>query len=358
MNEKRKCMLPKLSTQKVFESCKKNRLLIIAEGFEPRALTWIEHASNCLEFADAIICKYEPSSGDNKFDELVCAVEKRCTGSIGQLNYNRFEPVLFEQRFSEILNNCSPYDEIFIDITVMSKMLIMIILYLLRDFDGNIRIIYTEPDTWGPSEDEFKAEILKKSTESINHWIGLSSFGLDSVVKTPKLSSVAMQSCPIFLISFFSFNTSLTWALLDEISPPKMQFINHSCQRHMWRANAMHEINDKLIKDYATHGIDFEENITVDKLNYMEVFQALAKIYKERCYKYRIIIAPTGGKLHAIASALFKICCPDVHVEYPTPRGYSSDNYSSADIHAIHQVEFENFKNFTIGLANSYKLNG
>jgi len=351
-------MLPELSTEKLFDSNYQNKLLILAEGFEARSLTWIRHRDNELDFMDALICKYNPRTGENRCEELSNAVRSRCSGDVIELDYNRFEPALFEQNFYEISIGCSKYDEIFIDITVMSKLLIMIIMNTLKNFHGDVRIIYTEPNAWGPSEEEYRTEMLKDSAELNNHWLGLSSFGLDSIVKTPRLSSVIMQGSPIFLISFLSFNTSLTWVLLDEISPPKIQFFGHSCERHKWRANAMHEINNKLIKDYSAHGIDFEDNVTADKLNYIAVFEELARIYRERCYRFRIVIAPTGSKLHAVASSLLKICCPDVHVEYPTPKGYCSESYTSDEIYATYQIEFKNFSNFAINLANRYELNG
>jgi hypothetical protein len=47
-----------------------------------------------------------------------------------------------------------------------------------------------------------------------------------------------------------------------------------------------------------------------------------------------------------------------VHVEYPTPESYLFEDYTSAEAHAIHQIEIENFNKFILDLSNEYKLNG
>ena len=118
----------------------------------------------------------------------------------------------------------------------------------------------------------------------------------------------------------------------------------------------MEEIHNDVIQEY--YGNDIEPIFTADVLDYIKVFKKIAEIYRKQCYKYRIVLSPTGGKIHAIAAALLKLCCPDVHVEYPTPDNYLFDNYSSEETHAIHRIIFENFKIFITDLSSEYKLNG
>jgi hypothetical protein len=345
-------MLPQMILNNTFTSNSNKKLLILAEGFEARSLNWINNEDNMLIFDRAFVCEYSFHT-KTRVDEVLRATKRHCPNEPEILKYDRFYPTIFEKQFLEIIKECEGYDEIFIDISVMSKMLIMIIMYSLKDFNGNISIIYSEPETWGPLKEKYERTMSEKKTGT---WISLSSVGVGDVVRTTNLSSIVMQNNPTFLISFLSFNEQLFGALVNEISPSKLQLINHSCKRQDWREEAMKKIHDDVINEFF--GEDIEPIFSADVLDYIAVFEKLAKIYREHCYKYRIIISPTGAKVHAIAAALFKICCPDVHIEYPTPESYLFDDYSSKETHMIHKIEFNNFKEFLIGLSDEYKLNG
>jgi len=346
-------MLPQMTTSNIFDSKSDNKLLILAEGFENRSLSWINSKENKLVFNRVLLCKYCFHERTN-FDEVLKVTKQHCSYEPDVIDYNRFEPSVFEMQFLEIINTCNNYDEIFIDISVMSKMLILIILYSLKNYIGKLKIIYSEPETWGPTEDNYKKALLDK--ENNYSWISLSSVGISNVTRTPNLSSIIMQNCPTLLISNYSFNEQLLGALLNEISPSKLQLISHSCKRQKWREKAMIKIHDNVIYEFFHDSI--EQIISADVLDYESVFEKLAYVYKEHCYDYRIVISPTGGKLHAVSAALLKLCCPDIHVEYPTPDSYFFEDYTSAKTHAIHNIVFDNINNFIIELSKEYGLNG
>jgi len=345
-------MLPHVNEKDIFKSSARRKILILAEGFEERSLSWIDNEKNTLIFDEAIICKYF-NHKKTRFDDLKIAVKKHCKTEPIVFEYNRFEPTSFEMNFRFKIQSISDYDEVFIDISVMSKFLIMIIICSLINFRGKLKIIYSEPNQWGPTEKQFEEAI---STKEFGSWISLSSVGVRDIVRTPNLSSVTMQNCPVYLIAFLSFNERLLSALISEISPSRLQLVNHSCERQKWREPAMIEIHKDVIDEYYNKGI--EEIFTTTVLDYKAVFEKLAEIYRERCYDYRIMVSPTGGKIHAVSTALFKLCCPDVHVEYPTPESYVFDNYTSAESCSVHQITFPCFKNFIKELSNSYNLNG
>jgi len=346
-------MLPQMISNNTFISNSSKNILVLAEGFEARSLSWISDKENKIVFSKIFICKYRFHT-ENKFNDVLKEAKQHCLGEPEILEYNRFEPTIFERQFLQIAKEYKDYDEIFIDISVMSKMLIMIIMYSLKYFSGGISIIYSEPETWGPSSKEkFENALLKREN---NSWISLSSIGVSDVVRTPNLSSVIMQNNPIYLISFLSFNEQLFGALINEISPSKLQLINHFCKRHNWREDAILKIHDDVIQEYF--GKDIEPIFSADVLDYISVFEELASIYRKYCYEYRIIISPTGGKVHAVSAALFKLCCPDVHVEYPTPESYLFEDYSSDETHMIHRIDFDKFRKFVSDLSDEYKLNG
>ena len=62
--------------------------------------------------------------------------------------------------------------------------------------------------------------------------------------------------------------------------------------------------------------------------------------------------------MQAVACALMKNCCEDIHIEYPTPESYYVDGYSSSDIKQIHQLVFDEYKIDIQNIATAYGLHG
>ena len=344
-------MLPNIEPAHQLSSyCSDGRLLIIAEGFEKRALSWIQQQPPQVLFSQSIICKYEPEQR-GQFDEVYAEVKSRSSDDPIVLPYNRFDPTQFEHCF-EGFGDYSSFSEILIDISVMSKLLIMIIIHVLRNYSGRIVIVYTEPKTWSPSEAEYK-EYVRKNTEGYS-CVGLSSVGVYDIVKTPGLSSIVMQDSQPKLITFTSSNEHLLVAILNEVAPASTLLINAKNEREPWRATAALEIHQKVIDSFGIK----DRVECYDLLDYKRVFTQLVQEYTQNCYTNRIILAPTGGKIHTLACALLKACCSDIHIEYPTPESYVFESYSSEEIEGIHEVIFTGFKDFLNQLRIDYNLDG
>lgn len=328
------------------------RLLIISEGFEARSLSWISTQKQDDLFSHAIICKYDPGR-KNRFDELYHAVSVRTLSAPKVLSYNRFDPTPFEseimREFGEVL---SLVEEIVIDVSVMSKMLIMIILHALRSYSDRIRIIYSEPNTWSPLEEEYLA---KKAQINQGSLLSLSSIGVYNFARTPGLSSIAMQNSPSLLVAFTSSNGLLVNALVNELNPSMTCLINAKNNREPWREQAAIDIQKTLIEGFPIYS---DSIYCFELLDYHSVFEALAEIYRKNCYSKRIILSPTGGKIHTLACALIKNGCPDIHIEYPTPESYIFETFSSDEVYATHEIIFEKFESTIYNLAVQYNLNG
>ena len=277
-------MLPEVKNAQTTDTLKKRRLLIIAEGFEKRSLSWIGDEKNQTTFEDSIICKYEPARR-SRFEEMVVAVNTHCVNEPVILSFNRFQPTLFEQDLIMELSDVNIYEEVVIDISVMSKLLIMIVIESLRKYCGSLRIIYSEPESWGPTKKKYEETV---SAKTYGTCIGLSSVGVDSIVKTPSLSSIIMQNSPILLVGFLSFNEQLLNVIVSELSPTKLCIINHSCSRVKWREKAMLEIHRDLIESYYGKK-EIDDIKSFDVTDYRSVFEYLASIYRNYCYSYRIV---------------------------------------------------------------------
>jgi len=329
------------------------RLLITSEGFEERSLSFAKLLQGDKIFIDAFICKYYPEKR-SRDAELLPLIENITKNEPQLIEFSRYEPYKFEEKFQEQINHLVNYDEIVIDISVMSKLLICIIVYLFKNKNVTIRIIYCEPNEYCPTFEEYNSnkDIYGKALD-------LPSFGVHDVVRTPFLSSIVMQRTPSVLITFLSFNEQLIRALLSSLNPAHLILINGIPPHLKWREKAMQEIHNNIINEFhndnpLNKGFLSRRTSTL----YMEqTFESLANIYKEYCFTNRIIISPTGSKMQAVACALLKICCPDVHIEYPTPESYFIKGFSSSTIRNIHELQLPLFKSLITNIAEEYQLN-
>lgn len=343
-------MLPLVKEFKTLNNSS-SRLLIIAEGFEKRSLAWINSLEKSVLFSNAIICKYNPVK-ESLYEEMFEAVKTRTQNNPKIIEYNRFEPTLFEIKIREQIPQFCNHEDIYIDITVMSKLLIMIIMNELKRVKSHVHFIYTEPAFWGPTQEKYYQAMKNRKRGGA---IGLSSIGVGDIVRTPGLSSIVMQNNPAVLITGLSFNEQIVRILVNEINPEHLILINQGCERDKWREDAIVEIHQSIIDEYANQpGLVKKYNL----LEYDKVFELLVDIYKKYWLTNRIIISPTGYKMHAISFGLLKICCSDIHIEYPTPDSYLFEDYSSEEILATYEILFTNYRELFALLVEEYELNG
>lgn len=333
------------------------RLLIAAEGFEQRSLEWIRRLPRQECFHVCLLCRYQPER-EARLAELLAEAQPRCRTTPTTIDFHRFVPALFEQSLDrELVPLLVGLDEVVVDVSVMSKLMIVILIWYLRAFPGRVRLIYTEPMDYAPSREEYEAH-----KEQLNKPLRLPSYGVHEVVRTPRLSSVVMQRSPSVVVAFASLNEQLIRALLSTINPSHLIMINGVPPHLGWRETATQEIHEGIIEDYASDNpVDASTGKMVHRastLLYEESFAILAKVYRDYCFSHRIVLAPTGSKMQAVAGGLFKACCPDVHVEYPTPESYLVADFSSSETRAVHEVVFDRFQAFVGQAETEYGLRG
>lgn len=349
-------MLPKRAPYHLkFREGAISRIFFAAEGFEDRTIAWPKELPQDTVFREGLVFRYVPEK-KSRLEELLGTLQPRCTQKIRVVDFHRFEPARSELQLAVVLRDLlRGVSEVVVDISVMSKLMIMMLLYALRDFGGTLNIIYSEPVSYAPSEQDYL-----KYKDNLEGALTLPSYGVHQVVRTPALSSAIMQRHPSLVVAFTSFNEQLIRALLSNISPARFFLVNSVPPRLKWRAIAAQEIHRLVIEEYAydneLEGGELKRRCST--LDYEETFTLLSNIYKNHCYTHRIIVAPTGSKMQAVAAALFKICCPDVHIEYPTPESFFIEGFSSPDIEGIHQITFSQFAPFVSGLGREYSLNG
>ena len=302
-------------------------VLVHAPGFEDRTMA-IAQTLEGASRAKAILLDYLPENPANRLNDVREALSSQgvaiTDGDI--LQYDRFEPGDFESRLQARLRKHDAR-RIIVDISTMSKLEIMLVLNVCNVLNVNIRVLYSEAHTYGPSRNEF--EDARRHNKI--HQPTLQIFtGVHGVVRVDSLASVAMQGQPTAAIVFMSFNDALSQVLLNTVYPSRLFLINGRPPVHGWREEATAWIHEQVRREW-------EDDNPVEKssdqgpmlpkrvastLDYRETLGLLLELYWQLSVNHRILLAPAGSKLQSIGCYLVKALHPDIHIEYPSPEGF------------------------------------
>jgi len=324
----------------------KNRLFIGAYGFEDRSLGWVGYQKEQgAILTDALLFRYKRPKGKNRITQLQKAVQILGVSTPSEVIYDygaRF-PGNVEESIAEGLAPRIPFvEEVVLDISAMSKLLILICLCKLRKFTGTLRIVSSGAEFYAPTQEEYADK--KEEVEIIAKY---PSRGVDSIVRTRCLSSIRMQGQPVTMVAFTSFNEQLVRHMLGTINPHRLLFINGRPPRedYKWREVATQEIHKNIIEEYSNNNPTNEEGLltrVVSTLDYRETIECLDQIYEEFGIHERIICAATGSKMQTVGLFFSKIAHPDIHIEYPTPNSYYVKGMSNG-VRDISEVVIPNF---------------
>lgn len=302
---------------------------IVSPGFEDRTMAFSEVIHTSSD-ARAIILEYKPYDPNNRLSDvkLVFSGFGIEISNNDILEYDRFMPGDFENRlYRRLLVHKS--SRIIVDISTMSKLEIILVLGVCKKINADVIIFYAEAEVYGPSQLEFEDARKKEKI----HQPSLQIFtGVHGVVRVNSLASVAMQGQPTAAIVFMSFNDALTQVLLNTVYPSRLFLINSRPPVHTWREEATAWIHEQVRREW-------EYDNPVDKstgnvlrvastFDYRETVSLLLQLYWELSVNHRILLAPAGSKLQALGCFLAKTLHPDIHIEYPSPKGFFP-HYSS-----------------------------
>jgi hypothetical protein len=308
-------------------------VVIHAPGFEERTMAIVDSVMSRAG-ARALLLDHLPFNPKNRSLDVRAALS--ATGielrDEDILKYNRFNPGDFEARLQRRLLSYGAR-RVVVDISSMSKLAIMLVLHVCRTLDLEVRILYAEAQRYAPSKEEFDSAREKKEI----HRPTLQVFtGIYGVVRVDSLASVAMQGQPTAALVFMSFNDALTQVLLNTAYPGRLFLINGRPPEHQWREAATAWIHDQVRREWEEDN-PVEPGVSKDMplpkrvastLDYRETVPLLLQLYWDLSAKHRILLAPAGSKMQAVACYLVKALHPDIHVEYPSPEGFSQE-YSS-----------------------------
>lgn len=312
-------------------------ILILAAGFEDRAFEILKRvtSTDCSSIK-VLIINYLPYIKINKTE----VIRKLCSeNGISQyeVTYDRQNPAGIGEKVLEIIKNLE--GNIYVDISAMSRLLIVQIIVALGTVHSLNRsnILYSEAQSYPPTQDEVNIHLQKATENSIYRTIFLSS-GVFEVTVVPELSSVTFQGQPVRLITFPSFNVDQFAALRGELQPSNITLIHGKppLKENYWREDAIKKLNH-------TEEILLRKDLSASTLDYRETLNCLLDIYFEHNTMERIILAPIGSKMQAVAVGIFRVFMNDVQVAYPTPRLFAAPSKYTTGVRQVYQLKLNAF---------------
>lgn len=328
-----------------------------AAGFEDRAFSVMREALRARKKIEHVIgIEYRPYNEKNRIDEFKDTLNKLALpeANIHWSIYDRYFPDEFIEEISKIISFIPANYNIVIDISAMSKLLIVVLLHGLRKLPNRVTIAYTEAEIYHPTQEDYNTQKTELDRETENPPVFLTT-DIYNIVTTSTLSSVAMQGFPLLMVAFPTFNHRELIALVNDITPQHLILLEgrpHEGHNY-WRQEAIKHLNRKIITGSSSQD-DFppEERRIVSTFDYKETIRLLEEIYVHYKYTRKIIVAPTGSKLQSFGIFLFKQLHPDIQIIYPVTKGFANE-YTEGS-RAFWQIVFDNFANWN-NVLNDYR---
>jgi len=329
--------LPKPSVESISHlELTRDDWLIVCAGFEERTLEALKRATTRRSPLNVLIVIYDPLVPQNKAD----ALRELCAASGAnriEATYDRRDPSEFGSTIKNLSNGSG---RIFVDVSAMSRLLIVQTIVALGTRSQGLSdcfVLYTEAETYPPTQGEVEAELAKSVTDPTFSVIFLSS-GVFEVTVVPELSSFAPAAAQSRLIVFPSLDAHQLIALRNELQPSRFTFIeglppNPEIQ---WRQEAISRINHLETVGNA-------ERCTTSTLDYIETLNCLLDMYSKHAIQERLIISPTGSKMQTVAVGIFRSLIEDVQIVYPTPKDFRSPSDYTLGASTMHSLRLGEF---------------
>jgi len=224
-----------------------------------------------------------------------------------------------------------PTRKVTIDITSCTSSLIMQALRELFRLDVDLRVIYTEAETYYPLKGDWDRHRL----EWDEHLPSVDIFwGLETVSSAPGFTGRNPSGAPILLIAYPGFKRERVGGIIHELQPAKTVWLIGiaSTPDRDWRMQAMGEINQSLMNSEA-------EKHRVPTYDHKPVLEKLEELYQKYSLEYAVTIAGTGTKLQSVATVLFSLLHSDVAVVFSIPKSFNPKRYTE-DHRQVYEIAY------------------
>ena len=307
--------------------------LLVCAGFEDRAIETLKRTCEAGKTGFSLgIVDYRPPYPQNRLKALHTMSEKAALQTKNFV-YDREKPSCMGQELRHFTQE-KRFDRIFIDISGMSRLLIVqTLVALIREQSRPISLIYGEAEKYLPSKNKFEKDNRDGKNKRPPSYL---SSGIFEIAATPELSSVSMLGEAIRLVAFPSFAHEQLTNLIQELQPTYTEFIHGVplAEKNKWRTEAIRKLN------YLTLGeLREKKDHETSTLDYRRTLHTLLQIYAERSMFDRLVVAPTGSKMQAVAVGLFRSVLDDVQIVYPTPQIFPAPKKYTLGLRQLYQVD-------------------
>lgn len=301
-------------------------VLVLCGGFEDRALGALP-SFGAVKDLTVVLVRYRPEYGSNK-DAAVRMWTREYGVGLRECIYDRQSPA---RGGEEIVRRLGAAKHVYVDVSGMSRLLIVQIVVALVQAERPFTIVYAEADEYYPTESEFRE---RAGSGQGDRSIDFLSSGIFEVAATPELGSVAMLGEATRLVVFPSMETVQMKNLLQEVQPTYVDAIYGLWprDRDRWRRAAAKQLNARELQGQT--GVSEHEASTLD---YTDTLRVLLGIYAERSMFDRMLVAPIGSKMQAVAVGIVRSVLTDLQVVYPTPQELKADHYTKG-VGPVHHV--------------------
>ncbi len=306
--------------------------VVLCGGFEERACAVLGRLVECgKKGITLVLVEYRPCNDDNKVDALR-ALAASAGVMLCECVYDRQLPAGGGEKVAELVAGAGT---VYVDISGMSRLLIVQVIVALDEAGLRTTIVYGEAAAYAPTAQEFKDRLRSREQETTLDFL---SSGVFEVAATPELGSVAMVGEAIRLVVFPSFEAVQMKNLLQELQPTYVDVIHGvpPAKENRWRLDAAKQLNMGVLRRQT--GVTEHEASTLD---YRETIEVLLEIYRRRSMFDRLLLAPTGSKMQAVAVGLVRAALTDIQIVYPTPQHLNTSVYTQGLRH-IYQLRAPN----------------
>ena len=304
---------------------------VAAMGFEARALAGLERACEASGEFHVALVRYLPKIDENREMAFLALSEARGR-DVREFDYDRECPAGMG---SLLADYASKFDKVYVDISGMSRFLIVQIIVALVQNQTEFYILYAEAKFYPPTESDY--EEARKGDSPSPSFI---SSGIFEIVSSPELSSVSMLGSAIRLISFPSFDPSQLSNLVQEVQPTYNNVVRGKSPRvaMAWRTGAIDQMNHSTVK--MLQRVEVHEASTFD---YRVTLKLILDLYKRYSAFDRIVIAPTGSKMQSVAIGILRGVLEDLQIVYPTPLQFLNPGHHTEGVREIFQLRVKDF---------------
>jgi hypothetical protein len=312
--------------------------LVMCAGFEKRAIAFLtEVTRRQLHKGRVLIVNYVPVLPQNRLEET----QRKCKGaglSFETIDYDRENVAGFGDLICRKLG--SDPGRIYVDVSGMSRLLIVQILVALQDRPRGFRgcsVLYAEASKYPPSEVKVMAEIKKMDIDPL-HTAMLLSSGVFDVHVIPELASTSYDGQQSRLVAFPSFNIDQLIALRNELQPSHCTIIHGvpPDPQNKWRTDAISKLNH--LENTGTGEVFYTST-----LDYRETLDCLLRIYANHGTTERILVAPTGSKMQSVSVGLLRAFVRDIQIAYPAARDFTSPTNYTRGVKRLYHLPLDAF---------------